>query len=54
MTAAPQARVSQGVSTGGQFAPEHKQETSVKLFDRDGGNYLNPAPSKTAEHCIAF
>lgn len=54
MSNAQQARVPQGVITGGQFAPEQRQETSVRLFDRDGGTYFNPAPSKTAKHCIEF
>lgn len=47
-------RQPQGIPVGGQFAPNQHSEAPIRLFDRTDGSFLNPAPSATAEHCIAF
>lgn len=54
MTLEGHNRQPQGIPVGGQFAPTQHAEAPIRLFDRNDGSFLNPAPSATAEHCIAF
>lgn len=54
-----QQRVARGVPQGGEYTSRVHAEpevrlSAVKLFDADNGTYTNPAPSKTADHCIEF
>ena len=54
MTAEGINRVPAGIPIGGQFAATTHAEAPIKLFDRNDGSFLKPAPSATAEHCIEF
>ncbi|WP_138418698.1 hypothetical protein [Sinomonas gamaensis] len=59
MTSETQQRVGRGVPQGGEFTSRLHAEpevrlAAVKLFDADNGTYTNPAPPKTADHCIEF
>lgn len=47
-------RAPAGIPTGGQWVANNHAESAIKLFDRNDGSFLKPAPSATAEHCINF